>query len=267
MPQPNNRFGSLLRSGHWRAARFRRERPGHHRLKLAVGRLAAQRGAVHKSASNKNQEFVMINIEKTLTILASQRPVFHSEADFQHAFAWEIHRQLSNASIRLEFPLQLNSKSIHLDIWAAQNDRRLAIELKYKTRALSVRMSSEQFALNNQSAQDSGRYDFVKDVQRLEQITTNQTNTVGYAILLTNDSAYWTPSRDSRPVDSDFRIEEGRTLHGELQWGVGASEGTKHNREEALVLREKYAITWADYSQPSAESYGKFRYTVVEIHG
>lgn len=223
--------------------------------------------AARYSASNTNQEFVMISVEKNLTALASQRPVFHSEADFQHAFAWEVHRQLSNASIRLEFPLQLNSKSIHLDIWATQDDKGLAIELKYKTRALSVRMNNEQFALTNQSAQDSGRYDFIKDIQRLEQITASQTNTVGYAILLTNDSAYWTRSRDSRPVDADFRIEEGRTLQGELQWGAGASEGTKRSREKALALRGKYAITWIDYSQPSTESYGKFRYTVVKVHG
>jgi hypothetical protein len=207
----------------------------------------------------------VIDIEKTLTALASQRPIFHSEADFQHAFAWEIHQQLPNASIRLELPLQSQRKSIHLDIWAVQNELALAIELKYKTRALSVRTGNEQFTLTNQSAQDLGRYDFIKDIQRLEQVTTSRTNTIGYAILLTNDSAYWARSRDSRTVDSDFRIEQGRILHGELKWGAGASEGTKRGREKPLVLHGEYAIIWTDYSQPSTESYGKFRYVIVEV--
>ena len=87
----------------------------------------------------------MINISQVITSLASQRPVFHSEADFQHAFAWEIHRQLPAASIRLELPLQPQGKSIHLDIWATQKELALAVELKYKTRALSVRIGDEQF--------------------------------------------------------------------------------------------------------------------------
>ena len=33
----------------------------------------------------------MIQIAQVLSTLAVQRPVFHSEADFQHALAWEIH--------------------------------------------------------------------------------------------------------------------------------------------------------------------------------
>ncbi len=208
----------------------------------------------------------MINISQVLTSLASQRPVFHSEADFQHAFAWEIHRQLPAASIRLEFPLQLQGNSIHLDIWATQKKLALAVELKYKTRALSVRVGDEKFTLTDQSAQDLGRYDFMKDTQRLEKIVARPSpNTVGYAILLTNDSAYWARSRNSQTVDADFRIEEGRIVHGELKWGAGASEGTKRGREKPLRLSGHYNTTWVDYSRPSTGSYGTFRYTAVEV--
>ena len=30
-----------------------------------------------------------MNIEEILSCLAEKRPVFHSEADFQHALAWQ----------------------------------------------------------------------------------------------------------------------------------------------------------------------------------
>jgi len=30
-------------------------------------------------------------IEETMAALALVRPLFHSEADFQHAFAWQLH--------------------------------------------------------------------------------------------------------------------------------------------------------------------------------
>jgi len=179
----------------------------------------------------------MITITEILATLAAQRPIFHSEADFQHAFAWEIHRRLPNASIRLERPLAPLNNQLHLDVWAAQENTILAVELKYKTRALSVRIDDEQFTLRNQSAQDIGRYDFIKDIRRLEQIISDRKNIVGYAILLANDSAYWTRARGSRPVDADFRLQEGRNLHGILRWGEGASEGTKRTREKSLELK------------------------------
>jgi len=75
----------------------------------------------------------MIDIKETLKALAEQRMIFHSEADLQHALAWNIHEQLpSDASIRLEMPFQAQNK-IHLDVWVKRNKSVLAIELKYKT--------------------------------------------------------------------------------------------------------------------------------------
>jgi len=43
--------------------------------------------------------------------LSVVRPVFHSEADFQHALAWQIHKQNSALKIRLEYrPPELGRK-------------------------------------------------------------------------------------------------------------------------------------------------------------
>jgi len=41
-------------------------------------------------------------VERTMASLATRRPVFHSEANFQHAFAWELQRRHEEARIRLE---------------------------------------------------------------------------------------------------------------------------------------------------------------------
>jgi hypothetical protein len=46
-----------------------------------------------------------LSVSAVLTALAKQRPIFHSEADFQHAIAWEIHKHLPRASVRLERPI------------------------------------------------------------------------------------------------------------------------------------------------------------------
>ncbi|RMD66661.1 hypothetical protein D6833_01215 [Candidatus Parcubacteria bacterium] len=207
----------------------------------------------------------MVVVREILTSLEKKRPIFHSEADFQHAFAWEIHQRLPDASIRLELPIFIGHRALHLDIWVATKGAGFAIELKYKTRALKVQLGEEHFRLKNQSAQDIGRYDFIKDIQRLEQVVAKRENTVGYAIFLTNDSAYWAGKTQRQTVDADFRLYQGRILEGTLQWGAGASEGTKRSREEPLTLCGRYTVNWQRYSEVSNESYGLFRYLAIEI--
>jgi len=207
----------------------------------------------------------MVNIPKIMSSLTVIRPVFQSEADFQHALAWEIHRGLPEAQVRLEVPVASVDAQMHIDVWVKHENKLYAIELKYKTRALSVQVGEEQFLLKDQSAQTIGRYDFIKDVQRLERVLTLKANTIGYAILLTNDSAYWVHPRGNRTVDADFRLHEGRSLGGLLQWGEDASAGTKHHREDPLTLAGTYPVRWVDYSKATIKSYGTFRYLFVEV--
>lgn len=207
----------------------------------------------------------MVDIRKVLHDLAIKRPIFHSEADLQHALAWELHLQYPTCSVRLEFKPSRFGKRAYVDIWAKCKEVVLAFELKYKTRFLNLWMKDEAFFLLDQSAQDIARYDFLKDIYRLEQIVSSLNNVIGYAMFLTNDSAYWKPPRSRRTVDADFRIHQGRFLTGNLRWGVVASSGTTSGREEAITISGGYNLHWQDYSQPSNASYGKFKYLLVEV--
>lgn len=207
----------------------------------------------------------MIEIREVLSSLARQRPIFHSEADFQHALAWEIHQKLPFASIRLELPVQVKDQFLRIDIWVAYQDATLAIELKYKTRGLMVQIGNEQYRLKDQSAQDIGRYDFVKDIHRLERVAATHRDFIGYAIFLTNDSAYWRRPTNHSTVDAAFRLHDGRILEGVLAWSANASKGTKKNREQPLGLQGKYPLQWSDYSHPISGRYGEFRSLVVKV--
>jgi hypothetical protein len=207
----------------------------------------------------------MIEIREVLSSLTRKRSIFHSEADFQHAFAWEFHQKLPSASVRLELPVQVKNQFLHIDIWIAYQDTILAIELKYKTRGLVAQIGNEQYRLKDQSAQDIGRYDFVKDIQRLEQTAASHRDFTGYAILLTNDSAYWVKPANHSTIDAAFRLHDGRILEGVLAWGANASDGTKKNRDQPLELQGRYHLQWSDYSHPSSGSYGEFLSLVVKI--
>ena len=137
----------------------------------------------------------MLDITNLMNDLACDRPVFHSEADFQHALAWCIHDAIPDGGVRLEFK-PFPAEPMYLDIWLPGIG--VAVELKYKTRKLNLLREGESFALRDQSAQDISRYDFLKDIQRLEQLRKLPNARVGFTVLLTNDPSYW--KHPSRPA-------------------------------------------------------------------
>lgn len=207
----------------------------------------------------------MLDIDAVMSSLARRRTLFHSEADFQHELAWELRSTIPSASVRLEIPIATSTGSLHLDCFIRDGDRRAAIELKYKTRKLTTELNGEKFNLLDQSAQDIGRYDFLNDIVRLERISSEMAHCEGYAILLTNDSAYWKAPASDTTVDAAFRLADARIVYGSLAWGEMASAGTKRDREQALIIRGTYKLAWRVFATPFEGRYGVFRYLAVRV--
>lgn len=203
-------------------------------------------------------------LERPLRELSADRPIFHSEADFQHSLAWWIHKIWPTATIRLEMPFRFPESSIYVDIFVILGGVRYGVELKYKTRGFAQERDGEIYDLKNQSAQDIGRYDFLLDVQRIEDLKSRGLVDSGASLFLTNDSAYWKSPRSTDTVDANFRIHDGRTVQGDLGWGMNASEGTMSGREAPITLREIYRLEWRDYSNFARGSYSNFRYLMLE---
>lgn len=204
----------------------------------------------------------MLFINEILSDLSNLRPIFHSEADLQHALAWEIHHRFPESLIRLEYPPSKVDESMHLDIWCIIENIIYPIEVKYKTRLLDISWRGEHFYLLNQSAQDIARYDVIKDIERLEKIVEVYNDAIGYVVFLSNDSAYWKPPREMSSIDSDYRLHQDRVITGELRWGGAASKGTIKGKERPLIIRGNYRINWATYSKVAQIPYGEFRYLV-----
>jgi hypothetical protein len=90
-----------------------------------------------------------MNIEGILTQLSQERPVFHSEADFQHALAWEIHRCHPFAKVRLQVNLGAEKRAA-VDILVTNDEEVFGIELKYKTKWLfDAKHKDESFHILN----------------------------------------------------------------------------------------------------------------------
>lgn len=208
---------------------------------------------------------MLISIEPLLANLALTRPVFHSESDFQHALAWEIQRSILDANVRLELPVDSGGQRIHVDVRVAHGTATLFLELKYKTCTDTIEHNGERFLLKGQGAQDTGRYDCVRDICRLERLVDTHPGSSGCAILLTNDWSYWKGNDATRAQDAAFRLSEGRILSGELAWAEHAGSGSIRGREMPHRLRSSYSLAWRDYSQPASGSGRPFRALILQV--
>jgi len=150
-------------------------------------------------------------ILKALEELAKERPVFHSEADFQFALALKLKEK--DFEIRLEKPYSCSlcecsetkqnedkkKKRKYLDMEITNHEgnelKKYAIELKYKTKKpkLPIIHENEEFNLTSHNAQSDGKFLFWKDVCKIHQLLKNEDFKFsgGFVIFLTNDSNYF----------------------------------------------------------------------------
>jgi hypothetical protein len=205
-------------------------------------------------------------IERAMAALATKRPVFHSEADFQHSLAWELHLRMPGADVRLETRLSPDS-SERLDLLFEQDSFRLAVELKYPLEALVADVDSEYFELKSAGAWDIPRFAFIWDVVRLERFVAAGGADAGAAVLLSNANTLW----EQRPpragaADTNYRLYDGRELAGRLGW-TGTAMWWKGKHPEFVELTGSYLLTWRPYSTVAGKGRGEFRWTAAVVIG
>lgn len=203
-----------------------------------------------------------MNVGRVMSELAQRRPLFHSEADFQHEFALLLREQFPKMQVRLEMP-HGPSLGGATDIVARFDGVTIGIELKYLTKRLNVDVQGEAFQLKAHGATDLRRYDVLKDVERLERFNADHRGR-SYVIALTNDPAYWRAVKSDQTIDAAFRLCENRRVTGELSWASHASPGSVRGREKSISLGAEYSISWHDYSDLGVGS-GQFRFLCIEI--
>ena len=207
----------------------------------------------------------MLDIPALMAELAGSRPVFHSEADFQMALAWHAKETWKDLAVRLERPVPVAHGRIHADIWVQGNGCQEIIELKYKTAPLSTSVLGEEYMLTGHSAHDQGRYDFCKDIERVEDFVHAGPGRSGWAILLTNDGRYWGPPRALATIDAAFLLHDGCRLQGKLDWSDRAAPGSNKGRECSIHIRGPHEPKWADYGLAISASSGEFKFLAVNV--
>jgi len=204
-----------------------------------------------------------IDLLPILETLRGKRPVFHSEADFQFALAWEIQLAYRQAELRLEYP-PAHDPGKRIDIFVRMDGCAYPIELKYAQKKLEVTYAGEDYCLKNHGAQDLTAYDFVKDICRVEEFAGQLPGfQCGYVIWLTNDPYLWREPTTPAAGYAQFSVHSGAVKQGCMAWGESMGIGTTKGRGP-LALRGSYPIIWNKYSNFDVRD-GLFRYALMHV--
>lgn len=206
----------------------------------------------------------MVDVDWAMKQISS---IYHSERHFQLSLGAELGRMYDEKRVRMEWEPLPRKK---VDIGVRREDVTIPIELKYKTESATVEDAGfgETFELSRQGARDQAHYRFLQDVQRVEEIVSEQ-GRYGYAILLTNDSNYWSHSGHSALHD-EMRVHEDAELSGSVHW-TGETNSDWVEREkwrDPIELEGQYTAEWSDYEyrdDVSVKENPEFRYLVFRI--
>lgn len=225
-------------------------------------------------------------LEDIMNEFGAEPRIFNSEAQFQFELAWKI-KEKFHCEVKLEELSRISSsgKKDYTDIILEKDGLRIALELKYKT--AKYKDEYKNIFLKSHGATDLGAYDFLWDVHRIQLLTKMETSDKGevkrpcdrgYAIILTNDSHYWTDATIKETINRDFLIggdENGRgVLSKKLhQWytvegKIGYSKTLQNNpsRQLGIDLKQNYYFQWKSYHTiETNEAYNEFRYMIVEV--
>ena len=121
------------------------------------------------------------------------------ENDKEHKLNLQFERKIFNKVI---------GKKDYLDIFLLHKDKRIGIELKFKTKGIrstkklgkknivdeiktQKRREKFQYHFSNQGAETNGHHSFFWDLHRLNDFINKKEIDLGYQIFITNDPSYW----------------------------------------------------------------------------
>lgn len=205
-----------------------------------------------KAIITKNELIEIMNF------LSVKRPIFHSEGDFQYSFAREIEIKYKDIKIRCDWRRIIGSKEIWIDLTLFDNNgNETFIEIKYISKQYKGVVNGELFECKSQGGHTEGRYNFLKDIKRIEEL-----NAKGFAVFLTNDDKYWDYLKYAGVIDKEFLLKEGYTFKKDVSYNW-KSECKTYKKKDPIKFKNDYKINWLSFGELNSCSY---RYTLIEIN-
>ncbi|MGI5091605.1 hypothetical protein [Treponema socranskii] len=189
----------------------------------------------------------------------SNEPHYYNEAQVQHKLGIELYKRFG-IEPTLEWYVKNDESGAkeYIDMMFEIDGKRVAIELKYKTRAVKG-----EDAYVHQGGQSDGKFHFFKDIERLERLKTPKSGKAkidkGFAIFITNDHLYWNEVQKGKPVAKFNLCDNKEGLHGKYpaKWG-------KHNNEK-VILSGTYPVEWFPLSDETKKDGTIFRCLIITL--
>jgi len=247
----------------------------------------------------------MSNVEEllknALTNMADKGMIFSKEIQFQFALATEL-KEIDGATVLLENLSVLKDEDrkeikVYTDLVLQIDGFVYPIELKYKTadRKVTYKNDGNYIYTFNQGAVESGSYDFIKDINRIELLLDSNPDASdytalgkkpkfkgGFTILLTNYSKYY-ETREQPFYWENYHLSNKKEIRvKKLSW-KNTDKVSKKAFENRLIknlgieratnpitLKHTYKIQWEDYNPKgwAEEIKGKkhnFKYLLISV--
>lgn len=236
----------------------------------------------------------MINIviDDIRTFLAQPRTIpFMNERDLQMHLAIALKNSNNYDKVEVEYYVpnhptlcQIFPPNVYpwgsemkVDIVVEKDGEFVPIELKYKTKEIKA-PTVERFGkqlncsnislIKNQGAENMGKYDFWRDVRRIELLISKFAKVKnGLVLFITNDEYYSLPSREGA-ICAKFSMENG--IHGvDKHWSTANGNNPASPSRPGFSLSKQYGIEWVGLTQHNfawdKNDNTKFNYLLINI--
>lgn len=231
-------------------------------------------------------ENVKNDIEKFLNY---NQEFFFNERDFQMHLAIYLKLSKNNyddVDVEYHVPIDFkkdfdkeyltwDTKVLSIDIMVRKGEYFVPIELKYKLKGLKgsierlgEKSQKEINIVTNQAAQDLGRYDFWKDVKRVELLSEFYKKVIGgLVVFLTNDSSY--KNKPNEKVKYyNFRMDGADDIGNcVMQWNGTCPVSS--NSYGDFLLKGSYRLSWKDFviskEKHNISKNIKYHYCIAQI--
>ena len=199
----------------------------------------------------------LINVAHTdvKQFLDTNKELLFNERDLQMHLATFLRQTNHYDDVDVEYYVPLSeltgyiwNNELRMDVLVRKGKEFLPIELKYKTKSVRKKLlrfgesvAEEVEVMKNQGAQDLGKYDFWKDVRRIEIVKKRFSSIKnGLAVFMTNDPMYLQRGRE-KSNHIELSMDEGS--HGkEKHWLDKDSYCSKTHPD--FEVEKEYSIHW-----------------------
>ena len=223
---------------------------------------------------DEQNEVEQLDLTTCMEELRKKRRIFHSEADFQFALAWEIQKEYPKANIRLEYPV--GKMDIDIVVFCGEDNKKMIpIELKWLRTDFKCCINGEKFQLALSGADPEIRYDCLKDIERIESISKIRDDFVeGYTIWISNIETHF---NEKHKYTMQFDISQDKIQTGEIKWQKNDQGEIKNindtpkkslpeTRKKPFKLNGEYKFKWIHYSIiAESEKNNIFKYCITKI--